>query len=323
MESAGGDESIPAGDFSKGEGAMAVDAMPGAASAGGRIDRWAVTGWKFALPGLSVIGIVMGFPLGYAVLLAISSFTLLHPRLSPLVGFENFAAVMADQYFWHSVWLTIQYSSFTVIGEFLLGLVVALMLNRVVRLKAVYFAILTIPMAMSPVSVALIWHMLLQPNLGIINRLFEAVGHPGFDWLGGPSLAFWTVVFVDVWQQVSFVILILAAGLASLPKEPFEAAEVDGAGELQQFWYLTLPMLRPIASIAIIIQLINEFRTYDLVYVLTKGGPGIATDLLSYFAYKRAFLGLSINEGSAASFALLFMVLALTVVFFRIVTRRA
>jgi len=129
-------------------------------------------------------------------------------------------------------------------------------------------------------------------------------------------------VFIDVWQQVSFVILILAAGLASLPREPYEAASVDGAKEWQQFWYLTLPMLRPIAAIAIIIQLINEFRTYDLVYVLTKGGPGISTDLLSYFAYKRAFLGLAINEGSAASFVLLGMVLVLTVLFFRIITRK-
>jgi multiple sugar transport system permease protein len=288
-----------------------------------RIDRWTLIGWRFAAPGLSVIAIVIGFPLLYALLLTVSSFTLLHPRFAPLVGLANFRRVMGDEYFWHSVWLTIGYSSLTVVGEFLLGLAVALMLNRVVRLKAVYFAVLTIPMAMSPVSVALIWHMLLQPNLGIVNEILQALGYAGVDWLGDPTLAFWTVVFVDIWQQVSFVILILAAGLASLPKEPYEAAAVDGASELRQFWYLTLPMLRPVAAIAVIIQLINEFRTYDLVYVLTKGGPGIATDLLSYFAYKRAFLGLSINEGAAASFVLLMLVLALTVVFFRIVTRRS
>jgi multiple sugar transport system permease protein len=285
-------------------------------------DRWRATGWKFAAPGLSMIAIVMGFPLVYAVLLSLSSFTLLSPELQPFVGFDNFREVMADEYFWHSVWITIKYSALTVTGEFVLGLVIALMLNRVLRLKAVYFAILTIPMAMSPVSVGLIWHMLLQPNLGIVNRLLDLSGIGGVDWLGDPDLAFWTVVFVDIWQQVSFVILILAAGLASLPKEPYEAAEVDGAGDLQQFWYLTLPMLRPVAAIAIVIQLINETRTYDLVYVLTRGGPGIATDLLSYYAYRRAFLGLSISEGSAVSFVLLLMVLVLTVVFFRLVIRR-
>lgn len=286
-------------------------------------NRWRATGWKFAAPGLAMIAIVMGFPLVYALLLSLSSFTLLHPQLSPFIGLENFRVVMADEYFWHSLQVTVFYSGVTVVGEFLLGLGIALVLNRVVRLKAVYFAVLTVPMAMSPVSVGLIWHMLLQPNLGIVNRLLDLSGIGGVDWLGDPDLAFWTVVFVDVWQQVSFVILILAAGLASLPKDPYEAAEVDGAGDLQQFWYLTLPMLRPVAAIAIVIQLINETRTYDLVYVLTRGGPGIATDLLSYFAYRRAFLGLSISEGSAVSFVLLLMVLVLTIVFFRLVTRRS
>jgi multiple sugar transport system permease protein len=287
------------------------------------LDRRAATGWTFAAPGLAIIGIVIGLPLIYALLLTVSSFTLLHPRLHPLVGMANFRQVTGDEYFWHSLWLTIKYSTCTVAGEFLLGLAVALMLNRVVRLKAIYFAILTIPMAMSPVSVALVWHMLLQPNLGVVNQLLEGFGLAGVDWLGDSSIAFWTVVFIDVWQQVSFVILVLAAGLASLPRDPFEAAAVDGANELQQFWHLTLPLLRPVATIAVIIQLINEFRTYDLVYVLTKGGPGIATDLLSYFAYKRAFLGLAINEGAAVSFILLLLVLALTVAFFRIVQRRA
>ncbi len=301
---------------------MTADILPRIARSRPAPDRWVMTGWKFAAPGLAIIAIVIGLPLAYALALTVSSFTLLHPRLLPWAGLDNFRRVMSDDYFWHSVWLTIQYSAFTVIGEFLLGLAVALMLNRVARLKAVYFAILTIPMAMSPVSVALIWHMLLQPNLGIVNQLLETAGISGVDWLGDSRLAFWTVVFVDIWQQVSFVILILAAGLASLPREPYEAAAVDGAGPLQQFWYLTLPLLRPVAAIAVVIQLINEFRTYDIVYVLTKGGPGIATDLLSYFAYKRAFLGLAINEGAAVSFVLLLLVLALTIVFFRIVTRR-
>ena len=134
-------------------------------------------------------------------------------------------------------------------------------------------------MAMSPVSVALVWHMLLQPNLGIVNHVIGALGGSGVDWLGSPRLAFWTVVFVDVWQQVSFVILILTAGLASLPKEPWRRPSSTAPTPGSSFFHVTLPMLRPVAAIAIVIQLINEFRTYDLVYVLTKGGPGIATEL--------------------------------------------
>jgi len=280
------------------------------------------TGWAFALPGFSALVIVMGFPLVYALVMALSSQTLLHPQLLPLKGLDNFITVMSDPGFWGATRLTVIYSIVTVAGEFILGLGIALMLNRTVKMKPVYFALLTIPMAMSPVSVALIWRMLLQPNMGIVNHVIEILGGAPVDWLGNVNLALWTMAGIDIWQQVSFVVLILAAGLASLPKDPYEAAEVDGASSWQQFWNITLPMLRPVAMITVVIQLINEFRTYDLPYVLTRGGPGTSTEVLSFFAYRRAFLGLSLNEGAAASFALLLIVLAMTVVFFALLERQ-
>ena len=280
------------------------------------------TGWAFALPGFSALAIVMGFPLVYALVMSVSSQTLLHPDLLPLKGLDNFITVMSDPGFWGATWLTVIYSVVTVAGEFVLGLGIALMLNRTVKMKPVYFALLTIPMAMSPVSVALIWRMLLQPNMGIVNHVIESLGGAPVDWLGNANLALWTMAGIDIWQQVSFVVLILAAGLASLPKDPYEAAEVDGATSWQQFWNITLPMLRPVAMITVVIQLINEFRTYDLPYVLTRGGPGTSTEVLSFFAYRRAFLGLSLNEGAAASFMLLLIVLAMTVVFFALLERK-
>lgn len=281
-----------------------------------RFDREWRTGWAFAAPGLALLAVVMGFPVVYSVLMAMSSLTLLKPSLFPLVGFDNFLVILSDKLFWSALFLTIRYSAITVIAEFVVGLGIALMLKRTVRMKPIYFGILTIPMAMSPISVALIWKMLLQPNLGIVNHLLQAMGLPGVDWLGNANLALTTMAFVDIWQQTSFVVLLLAAGLAALPGEPYEAAEVDGASALQQFFYITLPMLRPVAGIAIIIQLINEFRTYDLPYILTRGGPGTSTEVLSYFAYRKAFLGLSLNQGAAAAFFLLLIVLLLTVFFF-------
>lgn len=285
-------------------------------------DRFRITGWAFALPGLLALAIVLGFPVIYAIILAFSSYTLLHGDIFPFVGLNNFASVLNSDAFWHSTWLTIRYSVLTVSGEFAIGLMIALMLNKVVRTRPIYFALLTIPMAMSPVSVALIWRMLLQPNLGIINHMLGSIGLPAVDWLGNPTLAFWSMASIDVWQQVSFVVLILAAGLASLPKDPYEAAEIDGANSFQQFWYITLPMLRPVSAIAIIIQMINELRTYDLPYILTRGGPGDSTEVLSFFAYRRAFLGLSINEGAAAALILLLIVLVMTVGYFLILERK-
>jgi multiple sugar transport system permease protein len=286
-------------------------------------NRWRATGWKFALPGLSLILLVLGTPLVYGVLLSLSSFTLLNPTLEPFVGTENFQSLLVDPYFWHSLRISVQYGAATVIGAFVLGLIVAVLLTRVTRLKAVYFAILAVPVALSPVGSGLIWHMLLQSDRGVVNQLLRLAGLPAPDWLGDPNLALWTLVFVELWSQVAFVVLILSAGLAALPKLPYEAAETDGAGRRQRFWYLTLPMLRPVAAIAILIQMIHATRSYDLVYVLTRGGPDMGTDLLSIYAYRQAFLGLSISDGATASFVLLMLVLVLAVILFRLVTRRA
>ena len=278
-------------------------------------------GWGFAAPGLAMLALVMGLPLVYALAISLSTMTMIRPDLN-FAGLANFATIMSEPLFWHSLWLTLRYSVAAVIGEFVIGLGIALMLRQVVAMRGIYFAILTLPMAMSPVAVSLIWRMLLQPNLGIINQSLAGMGLPMVDWLGDSSIALSTLISIDIWQQTSFVVLLLSAGLASLPRDPYEAAEVDGAGPIQQFWYITLPLLRPVAAIAIVIQLINEFRTYDLIYVLTKGGPGVSTELLSFFAYKRAFQGLQVNEGSAAAFLLLLIILMITVVFFWLLERR-
>ncbi len=285
--------------------------------------RVRLEGWGFAAPGLGLLLLVVAVPLVLAIVLAFSSYTFLHTDLLPFTGLANIKESVHDPYFWHSLWLTVGYSFVTVTGEIALGMGIALLLNQDLRMKGVYYAILTIPMAMSPVSVALIWHMLLQPNLGIVNHVLGTLGLPQPDWLGSTTLAFWSVVLVDIWQQVSFVVLILTAGLSALPTEPYEAAAIDGASAPQRFLYLTLPLIRPVAAVAVIIQLINEFRAYDLFYVLTKGGPGIATDVLSYFVYRKAFLGLNINEASAASFGLLIVVLILTVAFYALISRRS
>jgi len=288
-----------------------------------RFGLWETVGWSFAAPGLTLLFGVMGFPLAYSLLLSISSFTLVHTKLWPLTGFKNFEVVLADPLFWNSLQTTVIYTVVTVAATFLLGLCVALMLNKVIRGKSLYFTVLAIPLAMSPVSVGLIWRMLLQPNLGVVNGVLRYVGFDGIDWLGDPHIAFWVVAFIDVWQQVSFVVLILAAGLAALPREPYEAAAIDGANVWQQFRYITLPLLRPVSSIVIIIQTLNEIKTYDLVYVLTRGGPGVSTELLSYFSFKRAFLGLAVNEGAASSMGLLSISIIASLLFFVAISKRS
>jgi len=275
--------------------------------------RQRLAGWSFVLPTLAVLASVVLVPLLAAVLFSLSSYTFLRPRLQPLVGLGNFWAALADQYFWNSSWVTIKYVVLVVAVEFTLGLGIALLLNTEIRFKGVYYTVLTIPMVMSPVGVGLIWKLLLHPDLGVVNYVLAAAGLPAVDWLGSPTMAFWTVLLVDVWQQVSFMILVLLAGLVSLPREPFEAAEIDGASAWQRLVYVTLPLLRPVAVIAVLIRTINAFRTYDLVYVMTRGGPGVSTDIISYFIYRVTFLGLNLSQAAAISVLLLGVVMVFTI----------
>jgi multiple sugar transport system permease protein len=159
--------------------------------------------------------------------------------------------------------------------------------------------------------------MFLHPELGIANYVLGLVGLGPVNWLGDPRNAFWTLVVVDIWHQVSFMIVLLLAGLASLPKEPYEAARMEGAGTLACFWHVTLPLMRPVILVTLLIRLIFAVRTYDLVYIMTRGGPGQATDLVSYFIYRQAFVGLNIGQASALAVLLLLIVLVLTAWLYR------
>jgi multiple sugar transport system permease protein len=143
------------------------------------------------------------------------------------------------------------------------------------------------------------------------------VGIGPFNWLGDPTTAFWTVVLVDIWHQVSFMVILLLAGLSSLPREPYEAARMDGASSLLCFIHITLPLMRPVIIIALLLRFIFAIKTFDIIYIMTKGGPGVATDLISYFIYRAAFFGLDIGRASAMSVGLLLLILALTSYLYR------
>ncbi len=143
------------------------------------------------------------------------------------------------------------------------------------------------------------------------------VGIDAVNWLGDTKVALWTIVMVDIWHQVSFMIVLLLAGLSALPREPYEAARVDGASSLQSFIHITLPLMRPVIMVTLLIRLIFAVKTYDLVYIMTRGGPGVSTDLVSYFIYRTAFVSLNIGEASAMSLILLAVILVLTTYLYR------
>ena len=269
-------------------------------------------GFLLTLPGLATLFIIIIFPLVFTIITSFYDYTLLNPNHDDFVGLENYQEVLEEEYIGHSVIITIQFVLATVFIEFIIGYALALALDKVQRFKSIYYVILLAPLMINPVVVGLVWRMILHTELGIMNYLLKLMSINRVNWLGDSDIAFWTIVFVDIWHQVSFMTILLLAGLAALPREPYEAARMDGASALRCLIYITLPLMRPVIIVALLLRLIFAVKTFDIIYIMTKGGPGIATDLVSYFIYRSAFFSLDIGRASALSVGLLVIVLLLT-----------
>ncbi len=269
-------------------------------------------GYVMAAPALFALILVILFPILFALYTSVFDFTLIHPVFDDFVGIDHYRSALGDQQFRLSLATTLRFVAAVVVLEFLIGFTVALMLNTVERGKNLYYLILLFPLLMNPVVVGLIWRMFLHPVLGIVNYLLSTIGIGAVNWLGDPRTAFWTIVLVDIWHQVSFMIVLLLAGLSALPREPYEAARMEGASTLQTFVHVTLPLMRPVIMVTLLIRLIFAVRTYDLIYIMTRGGPGEATDLISYFIFRQAFVTLNIAQAAAMAVILLLIVLTLT-----------
>ena len=264
------------------------------------------------LPGLATLLIIILFPIIFTIITSFYDYTLLNPHHDSFVGLDNYQEVIEEEYILDSALITSQFVLSTVLIEFFIGFVIALSLNTVKRLKTVYYIILLAPLMINPVVVGLIWRMILHTELGIFNYLLKLLDINRVNWLGDNDPAFWTIIFVDIWHQVSFMTILLLAGLSALPREPYEAARMDGASSLRCLISITLPLMRPVITVAILLRLIFSIKTFDIIYIMTKGGPGISTDLVSYFIYRSAFFGLDIGRASALSVGLLIIVLFLT-----------
>jgi multiple sugar transport system permease protein len=274
-------------------------------------------GYLMAAPSLLALFLVILFPILFTLYTSAFDYTLISPTHDVFVGLDHYTSALGNAEFKQALWVTLWFVGAVVILEFIVGFTVALMLNAVERGKNVYYLILLFPLLMNPVVVGLIWRMFLHPVLGIVNYLLSLIGIEAVNWLGDPQNAFWTLVLVDIWHQVSFMVVLLLAGLSALPREPYEAARMEGASTLQIFLHVTLPLMRPVIMVTLLIRLIFAVRTYDLIYIMTRGGPGQATDLVSYFIYRQAFVGLNIGEAAALSIILLLIVLALTAYLYR------
>jgi multiple sugar transport system permease protein len=277
--------------------------------------------WLIA-PAVIVLLLISIYPLLYSLNLSFRDFNYIRPHLGkPFIGLQNYKEILTSSQFYSDFWVTVKFVAGSVFFSVLFGLVLALLLNRTFRWLRVIRALILLPMITAPVVVALIWRWLLNPELGLVGYLMGVIGMEPQVWLTRSSTALPVLVCIDAWEWAPYCFLIIFAALQSLPDEPYEAALVDGAGYWQTLFYITLPQLKPIIIIVIVLRTLVTIKIYDLIYILTAGGPGISTESLVMYVYKRIFIFNDMGKATASSFIVLIISIVVCRVFFEILTK--
>ena len=243
------------------------------------------------LPALVVLVAITVAPAIYLVVTSLTPLDLTRPEtgLDFSNPARNYVEAMNDERFRNSVWIQVKLSAATVVMQLLVGLGIALLLNaRSAVLEAVRTGFL-IPMVLPPIVVALIWKIIFTPDVSPMHRALEFIGLPVGSLITDANTALWAIAVADTWEWFPFTMLMVLASLQMIPDEPIEAARIDGAGNLQLFWYVILPYIKPTLVVAGLFRLIDSIKAFPLIYVLTNGGPGIVTEVTNYYAFQQAF----------------------------------
>jgi multiple sugar transport system permease protein len=259
------------------------------------------------LPTIIFILAVSVYPLIYSFYMTLHDWSLTRAEPPTFVGIGNYISLFQDSRFWHSFRTTVIFTGWAVVMEMVIGMTLALSITRNTRFQQICRSILLIPMMITPVVLSLMWKYMYNPEYGIFNYFLHFLKIEGPIWLGEPSPALPAVIMVDIWQWTPFVFLLLFSGIASLPPDVFEAAQVDGATGFQTFRNITLPLVTPFLLVALLIRFMDSFRIFDTIYVLTKGGPANATETLSIYTYKVGFN--YFNMGYAATLSYIILVI--------------
>jgi ABC-type sugar transport system permease subunit len=276
--------------------------------------------WAFVLPALAVVLLIAIFPLAWTVWESLHLHDLRMPwRGRPFIGLANYAEALTDPRFWSAIGNTAFFTAASVTLELGVGLLLALALNRAFRGRGLVRMAVLLPWAIPAVVTALLWGFMFDSQAGIVNSVAASLGAMDADrpvvWFNSPVLAWVPVILADVWKMTPFVTLLLLAGLQNIDPSLYEAARMDGAGPWQQFVHVTLPQLRPALLVTLIFRTLDGFRVFDLIYVLTGGGPGTATEPISLLTFTALLNNLRFGYGSALS-VIIFLVTFLLALFY-------
>jgi multiple sugar transport system permease protein len=283
--------------------------------------REAVAAYLLLVPSVLYLLVMSLYPMAYSLWLAFRNYLIYRPDRSSFAGVDNFIEQLHSEVFWQSLGVTLKFAAASVTIEFGIGLLVAMLLNRRMRGMGILRTLLVIPVLVSPVAMGLTFRYLYAPNYGLVNYMLQSVGLPRLDWIVSTTWALPAVIFVDLWQWTPFVVLILLSGMQSVPLEIIEAAELDGLNAWQHLRRILLPLIRPVVLVVLLIRLIDSIRSFDLIYVLTRGGPATATYLLSIHTYIKGFTGGDMGTAAAVAWMIVILVNILAVIFLRLLAR--
>ena len=264
----------------------------------------------FILPAVVVVGAVIVFPWVFTGWVSLHDWQA--TGAGGFVGLDNYARLFTDARFGEAVWHTLVYTVLSVLLPLVLGLAAALVFNERFPLRGLARGIFIMPMMATPVAIALVWTMMFHPQLGVLNYLLSLVGLPPSLWVFDQATVIPSLVLVETWQWTPLVMLIVLGGLSALPTEPYESAQIDGASWLQQFRYMTLPLISPFLMVAVIIRSIDALKSFDIIYAITQGGPGTASETINIYLYTQAFTYYDIGYGSAIAVVFFGIVVAMS-----------
>jgi multiple sugar transport system permease protein len=262
----------------------------------------------FPLPAIIFVAMLMIFPVLYTLFLSLTNWNLTSGAPLSFVGFKSYARVLAEPRFLHAVARTFLFTFFAVALEGILGVAIALILNRAFVGKSVAKLLLLLPLVATPVAIGIVFNLFYDPTIGLANFMLKSVGLPQGLWISSAATVIPSLIIVDVWQWTPMITLIVLAGLAGLSNEPFEAAHVDGASEWQILRYVTIPMVMPVILTAVILRLIDALKTFDIIFAMTGGGPGYASETLNIMAFKYSFEYFRMGQSSVILIALFLVV---------------
>jgi multiple sugar transport system permease protein len=282
--------------------------------------RWQRGLWLFLVPSLGLMALVLLWPLGYAAYLSVFDYYLGSPE-AHFVGFANYAQLLSEARLWHALWTTVVIALGSVAVEFALGFLLAFALYKLTFSVRVFMILLFLPHIITPVVATLFLKWILTSNWGLIDATLLSFSINPPDWLGDPVWAKVCVVLADAWIFTPFVMLVLYAALQALDQAQIEAASIDGAGAWRIVRHIILPSLVPVIVFTVSVRLMDVFRFFDTVYVLTGGGPGTATETITMYTYQLGFQLLQVGKASALGIITLVIVAAIIATFSRILQR--